>query len=149
MTITYPSDLRLFRAAENAIPKQDSFAVYGIVDFTPRYVPTRFSIVKSRNLDRDENFCGGEDVSDIGSQNREIHVAGTVRSRELQSFNDLLDLGEPVELVIPGWVGEVNVEDGDLEGPTQIEPNTHDELYQYSLNFVSTGENESEYEYSI
>lgn len=129
----------------NMIP-QSMFAIYGPTDFAPRYVPNRFSLSKERNLDRSENFCGGEDVEDLGSKNRDIHFSGMIRQRELPAFHDLLDTNVPVEMIYPGWSGSnVRVVDGELDGPRSRDPETNEYLYQYSVNVVSTGEDESSY----
>lgn len=125
--------------------EQDMFAIYGLVDFAPHYIPKRFSFGKERNIDRTENFCGNEDVSDLGSKNREIHISGLIRKGELQAFNNLLDATEAVELVSPGWSGEVRVLDGEFEGPSYTDPMTRQYLYKYSMNLVSTGKDESAY----
>ena len=121
---------------------QDMFAIYGNADFAPYYVPRRFSFSKERNLDRTENFCGNEDVSDLGAKNREMHVSGLIRETELPAFNNLLDTSDPVEMVSPGWSGEVRVMDGEFEGPRSTDPATKQYLYQYSINLVSTGRDE-------
>ncbi|UBF22609.1 hypothetical protein HRTV-25_gp28 [Halorubrum tailed virus 25] len=124
---------------------QSMFAIYGLDDFAPRYVPNRFSFSKERNLDRSENFCGGEDVEDLGSKNREVHISGRIRHRELTAFHNLLDTDVPVDMISPGWSGEVRVLDGEFDGPRGRDPATNEYLYQYSLNVVSTGRDESTY----
>lgn len=124
---------------------QEIFAIYGPVNFAPYYVPRRFSWGKERNLDREENFCGNEDVSDLGAKNRDVHISGLIRQSEIQAFNNLLDLTEPVNLVSPGWSGEVRVGDGEFEGPQSTDPATKQYLFQFTLNLVSTGKDESVY----
>lgn len=128
---------------------QDSFELSGPVNFAPFYVPNRFSWKKQRNLDREENFCGGEDVEDLGSKNREVHISGAIRFPETFAFNNILDNDEPLNLISPGWSGEVRVVDGEFEGPTGIDPHTRDDLYQYTLNLVSTGRDEETYNQSV
>ena len=123
---------------------QEIFAIYGDAGFAPHYVPNRCEMGKERNLNREDNFCGGEDVEDIGAKNREIHASGWMRASELQAFNDLLDYGEPVELIYTGWSGEVNVKDGDFEGPIGRDAVTKEFLFRYSLNLVSTGLDEAD-----
>lgn len=124
---------------------QSMFAIYGLDDFAPRYVPNRFSVSKERNLDRSENFCGGEDVEDLGSKNREFHISGRILQRELVAFNNVLDTNEPFDMISPGWSGEIRVIDGEFDGPRGHDPATNEFLYQYSLNVVSTGVDESTY----
>ena len=124
---------------------QSVFAIYGIAGFAPLYIPKRFSFAKERNIDRTENFCGNEDLSDLGAKNREIHISGRVRQSELESFNNLLDSDEPHRLVSPGWVGEIRVSDGEYDGPRSVDPLTGEYLYLYKMNVISTGKNESVY----
>lgn len=121
---------------------QSVFAIYGAAGFAPFYVPSRFSGSKERNLDREENFCGLEDVSDLGAKNREFHISGLIQQPELESFNGLLDSSEVHQLVYPGWTGEIRIMDGEYEGPTSIDPMTGDYLYKYNMNVVSTGRSE-------
>lgn len=119
-----------------------TFAVYGTTDFAPYYVPSRLSITKERKQNKKENFCGGEDVSDLGAKNRTIHAAGWLRQTEVDAFNDLVDSDDPFEAITPAWSGEVRVEGGEIEGPRALDPVTKDWLYQYSVDLVSTGRDE-------
>lgn len=125
---------------------QDIFQITGYVDFAPFYVPRRFSWSKERNLDREDNFCGNEDVSDLGGKNREVHISGVIREAEIAAFGNLLDIDEPVDLISPGWSGEVRVLDGEYEGPQGSDPVTTQKTYQYTLNVVSTGRDEERYD---
>jgi hypothetical protein len=119
------------------------FGLYGEVSFSPFYVPSRMTLGKERRVDRTENFCGGEDVSDMGAKNREFHISGVLREKEIDAFNDLLDAGSEFEMVAPAWSGEVMLEDGEVEGPKATDPQTGQWLYQYSMNVVSTGRDEA------
>lgn len=121
---------------------QSAFEISGQVTFAPTYVPNRFRVKKSRNLDRQENFCGREDVSDLGAKNRELHISGYMREPEIDAFDDVVDASEPFNLVTPGWVGEIRIGDGEYEGPNKIDPRTGDSLYKYTLDVVSTGKDE-------
>ncbi|MFC7165859.1 hypothetical protein [Halospeciosus flavus] len=128
-----------------AISGQDTFFVYGSgVTFAPTYVPTRISVSKERNLNREDNFCGTEDVSDLGSKNREVHISGLIRESELDSLGNLLDANFPMRVIAPGWSGEIRVMDGEFEGPRAFDPQNREPLYKYSLNVLSTGSDEAQ-----
>lgn len=122
---------------------QTEFAIYGPTSFTPHYIPRRFSFSKNREINRTENFCGGEDIEDLGSKNREIHISGLIRRSEVGAFNNLMDGSEPLDLISPGWSGEVRVVDGEYEGPKSTDPMNGENLYQFTLNLVSTGKDEA------
>ncbi|OYR54914.1 hypothetical protein DJ70_12860 [Halorubrum halodurans] len=47
-----------------------------------------------------------------------------------------------MDLVSPGWSGEVRVMDGEFEGPNGIDPVSRQNLFQFTLNLVSTGRDE-------
>ena len=142
--MAFPSP-RQFANGAGAGTVQDVFHVLGAgVVFAPNYVPTRFSVKKDRNLNREDNFCGMEDVDDLGSKNRELHISGVLKADEVRAFGDLLDYGEPVDLTTPGWAGEVNVVGGEYEGPRALDPVDGQHLYQYSLDVVSTGRDEED-----
>ncbi len=122
----------------------NSFSVTGNgADFGPFFMPDRISVSKKRNLVRHANFCGLEDVFEIHGHNREIHISGMMRERELSAFERLLDHNQPADLLIPGWSGEVRVVEGEQEGPVAWEPQNGEYLWKYSVDFVSTGQNEA------
>ena len=137
----------------SAAGNQPSFLLDGALTFGPKYSPKRISVTKKREVNRQENFCGGEDVTDLGSKNREIHVSGIILGKELPTFGDLLDLSEPLTLTMTSWTGEVQVLEGEHEGPVGLDyqqsvgvnSEKRDYLYKYSLDLVSTGLDESEY----
>jgi hypothetical protein len=128
-----------------SITAQGTFGLYGEAGFSPHYVPTRFRVGKERNLDRSESFCGGEDVEDLGSKNRELHISGWLRESEISAFDDLLDSDATHDIVTPGggWDGEVRVLDGEYEGPRSFDPFSRELLFKYSMNVLSTGRDES------
>lgn len=119
-----------------------SFSLYGPTNFGPFYSPQRISISKQRKIDQKENFCGGEDVADIGEENREIHLSGLLLRKEIRAFNRLVD--EPLKyiLVTDIWNGEVVVKGGDIEGPVMYDPQHKQSLFSYSIDMVSTGKDE-------
>jgi hypothetical protein len=112
------------------------------VNFIPEWVPTRFVWNKERTLDREQNFCGHEDVSDLGAKNREVRITGPMKESLIDKFNAVLELNEPFVLVSPAWNGEVRVKDGEIEGPTLSDPHSGEDIYKFILNLVSTGKNE-------
>lgn len=118
------------------------FAITGSYRFTPDIFPSNIRPSKSRNLDRTQNFCQGEDVSDNGSENRNIHVNGTMIGPEKDQFDALLDAEVPVEMTSPTWSGEVRVSEGEFEGPTGWDPSTGYFYYEYTLDLVATGADE-------
>lgn len=112
------------------------------VSFAPFFYPNRVVVSKEQKLSRDGSPCGGEDVENIGSKNREIHVVGIIRDQERHAIEAVLDQKEPMDLFTEGWEGEVRVEDGEYEGPVGYDPHTNEWHWQYRLNLVSTGEDE-------
>lgn len=125
-------------------PKRQEFTLTGNgVNFGPFFMPDRISVSKKRNLVRHANFCGLEDVFEIHGHNREIHLSGKLRESELAAFERVLDHNRPADLIIPGWEGQVRVLEGEQEGPIGWEPQTEQYLWSYSLDLVSTGEDEA------
>lgn len=114
-------------------------------NFTPTYVPNRIQVGKERNLVRHANFCGLEDVFEIHGRNREVHISGNLLHSELGSFERLLDHNQEATLITPGWSGSVRVMQGDYEGPIGWDSRNNDFLWQYTLDLVSTGEDEAEH----
>lgn len=144
--LTSPVDSERGNTGENSSNNgtQTRFGLFGDPGFAPHFVPTRFSVVKERNLDRSKSFCGGEDVSDLGSKNKDIHISGWIRHSEIRSFNGILDSSDTHDLITPGWTGQVRVKAGEYEGPQSLDPHSGESLYKYSMDVVSTGVDESE-----
>lgn len=135
-----------FTRAGRKNPLHDTFLLSGPwFYFAPFFAPSRIENSKERNLDRKENFCGGEDVSDIGSKNREIHVSGILRQSEIDAFDEIVENSDKLDLVTGGWSGEVQVAAGDWEGPIAVDPQSGETLYNYSFDFVSTGYDEKDH----
>ncbi|SEL17396.1 hypothetical protein [Haloferax larsenii] len=133
-------------------PLHETFLLYGAgIYFAPFFAPQRIRNGKERNLSRESNFCGGEDVTDLGSKNRDIHVSGLILRSEIRSFDNIVDSNDPLTLVLDGWSGEVRVAGGEWEGPVGYEPQRRERLFKYSFDFVSTGldENSDGYEDGI
>jgi hypothetical protein len=123
---------------------QSVFVLYGSATFEPFYAPKRISVSKERDLNRQGNFCGGEDVTDMGSKNRVLHVSGKFLESELSRFETLLDNTDTLKISTPGWGGRVMVEAGEYEGPLGVDPRRREHFFKYSLDLVSTGESESD-----
>ena len=123
---------------------QSTFLLVGSPTFGPFYVPTRFVVNKERELNEEGTFCGGENVEDTGSKNREIHISGPVLEREKDTFHDVLDANTVFDLVSPVWSGEVRIKDGELEGPTSYDPRHGEQLFKFTLNVISTGTDEAD-----
>jgi hypothetical protein len=115
------------------------FLLQGPVQFGPFYAPSRLSVSKERDLSRQGNFCGGEDVTDLGGKNRDVHVSGRILASEVYAFEALLDNDDPLDLTTAGWSGEVMVKGGEYEGPVGTDPVRKEYFFTYSLDLVSTG----------
>lgn len=113
----------------------------GAANFFPEYYPERVRVGKQRELSRNPGLCDDEEVNDIGSKNREIHLSGYILESEKQSFNFMLDSGEEFKLVSMPWSGHCVIKDSKLEGPLGIE--NHPTLgkqwvYEYTLDLVAS-----------
>lgn len=114
------------------------------VRFAPKYYPERYRVRKQRELDRSSGFCKAEDVSDTGSKNREIHISGIMLDYERYAFDDLLDSGNTFDMVSDVKTMEVYVAEGEYDGPYGYDPHAGVKQWEYSLDVVSSGRDESE-----
>lgn len=111
--------------------------------FAPPLYPEQLRVRKQRNLDRQENFCDGEDISDSGSKNREIHISGRVRGPGMLALlNNAADADEVFDLVTDAWVGEVRIKEVEYEIMQGYDPRTGEQYWQYTIDVVSTGRDE-------
>lgn len=116
------------------------FAILGEpVDFIPHVPPSNFRVRKKRNLDRTENFCKGENVSDDGSENREIHITGKLLGEEKNNLDKLADSDQPVEVTSPTWTGEARLSECEYEGPTGWDSSSGHYYFDYTLDLVALG----------
>lgn len=124
----------------------DEYDVDRRYSFAPQFPPDRFRVRKVRNLEADDKLCDGQDVTDNGSENKNIHVSGViVSSFELMAFEEILDLNVPVEVDTMGeaFEGEVRVDEGEYEGPIGIDADHHQSYHwRYSMDLISTGRDE-------
>lgn len=116
------------------------FAVLGTgVAFTPKIHPETVRVRKVRNLNRTKNHCKGEDVSDDGAENREIHTTGRIIGHEKYQLDALADTDLALDLTCATWSGEVRVSEVEYEGPTGWDPSSGYYYYDYTLDLVATG----------
>jgi len=108
------------------------------VDFEPEYYPERVKPSRERNIDREDGLCDGEEVTDNGGKNHDLHVRGFLLESEKSTFWDVLDAGEEFELVSMPWSGFVYVKSGDLEGPKGVDNREREFVYEYKIKFVSS-----------
>jgi hypothetical protein len=111
--------------------------------FKPTYLPDRIQVNKERKLVRHANFCGLEDVFEIHGKNREIHISGYLLENELESFKDVLDHNQETEIIIPSWEGRIRIHKGEHDGPVSWDPQESQYQWKYSVDVVSTGEDEA------
>lgn len=127
-------------------PRQQPFALLnqgGGSAFTPAIYPERVQMTKERNLDRSQNYCKGEDVSDNGAKNADIHINGVMTRNGIDSLNEIGNNSDEYTLVSATWSGEVLVSTIEIEGPTGWWPEQNTMLWEYRIDVVSTGTDES------
>ena len=110
--------------------------------FIPDYYPNRVKVTKQRDLVREKGICRAEYVKDVGTKNREIHATGYVTTQNLQDFHDMCDFGQRADLITMQWQGEVLLDQSDIEGPVGVDVQSGHFMYEYTLDFVSTGRDE-------
>lgn len=127
-------------------PRQQPFALLhtgGGSAFTPAIYPDRIQVTKERNLDRNQNYCKGEDVTDNGSKNRDIHINGRMTRHGVDNLNEIGDSGEEYMLVSATWSGEVLVASIEVEGPDGWWAAQNTMLWEYRIDVVSAHSEES------
>lgn len=127
-------------AGSRGKPRQQPFAVQGEAPFRPEFYPSRIQITKERALDRSDNFCEGEDVTDDGAKNWDIHVNGPMLKQGLDEAKILADSGAVHTLVSATWSGDVHVKSVEIEGPTGWYPPANSMIWEYRMDFVADGE---------
>lgn len=121
------------------------FVVTGDATFVPTLHPETIRVRKQRNLNRQAGFCGGEDVSDNGSKNRNIHITGKVIGElERENAMALADSNQPLTVSSSTWSGEVRVKEVEVEGPSGWYPPRRAMFWEYTIDLVSTGRDEQE-----
>lgn len=112
------------------------------ITFAPRYFPETFRRVKERDLNRKDQFCEGENVTDQGGKNWNIHVVGRVLTQELSVYDRVAEEGKELLLTSLSWSGEVLVDTCELEGPVAWDPQQNQYQWRYTADLVSTGRDE-------
>lgn len=123
--------------------RQQPFALFGPIVFAPEFFPERLQVTKERNLSRNAGYCEGEDVTDSGSKNRDIHVSGYILEDGLDSLHELGDNDYRYTMVSATWSGEVMLKESEVEGPIGHYPPANSMLWEYRLDLVSTGRDDS------
>lgn len=143
---TFPDDIGAnISTDESREMNKAPFVLTGDIYFAPEHYPETIRVRKQRELDRSKGFCGGESVTDTGSKNREIHITGLLLGEEQKYyFNEILDHGGPFDMSSTTWTGEVRVAEGEYEGPTMWYPPSGEYYYKYTLDLVSTGQDEAD-----
>jgi len=113
------------------------------ISLEPEYYPERVNPSKKRNLEREENLCEGEEITDTGGKNHDLHIRGFILDSEKSDFWDVLDAGDKFELVSMPWSGNVYVKSGKLEGPKGIDNREREWVYEYTIKLVAAGEEHS------
>jgi hypothetical protein len=121
---------------------EPGFEILGKYQFSPVYLPGTVRVTKERNLNRKPSFCKGEDVTDTGSKNRDIHIAGRINLQEKKKLDTMVNEEEVYTLSCPTWTGDVRIKMVEYEGPTGHDSNTGGFLFKYSMDLVSTGPDE-------
>lgn len=109
--------------------------------FAPRYDPVVVP-TKERNLQKQQDMCEGEYIYDLGGKNRKINVDGWIHRHQFGTWNSMLEMGEPMEMVSEKWSGEVLVERGKLDEELVWDGSVSDWACHFVLDLVSTGRDE-------
>lgn len=112
-------------------------------EFAPKYYPSKFTIMKSKELRRFGGNCGGESISIEKTKNREINVNGEMLQERIGQFNSLVDHDGKVTLYSPLAPNKAGIEcfikDGELGNETGWDSEKRQRMFEYTLDLVSTG----------
>lgn len=129
---------------DNRSMQSAPFVITGEATFVPTLHPGTIRVRKQRNLNRQKGFCGGENISDNGSKNRDIHITGRViGENERDTAMALGDTSKPVTMSSATWSGEVRIKEVEIEGPTGWYPPREAMFWEYTIDVVSTGRDEA------
>lgn len=124
-------------------PAKAPFALIGDeAEFLPTFYPETIRVRRERNPDRTRNYCGGEDVTDNGSKNPEIHLTGRMVGQEKEQFERVIASDEAFEMTSPAKTAEVRVVEGEFEGPVGWNPEDYAYHFEYTIDLVTTGADE-------
>jgi hypothetical protein len=120
------------------------------VGFTPEFYPNDFTQMKKKELNRyGGSNCEAESVSIKSVKNREFHIAGLMIESQIQVFQDLLDSNSEVDILsplTPNGGMECFLKKGELGNYKGYDPHTEERIFEYTLDLVSTGRDETENE---
>jgi hypothetical protein len=111
----------------------------------PEFYPDDFTQMKKKEFSRYGGDCGGETVTIKSVKNREFHLEGVILQGEINLFQGLLDLTEPVDLLSPLTpVGgmECHIKQGELGSQDGWDPHNRQWMFKYTLDLISTGRDE-------
>lgn len=116
--------------------------------FAPEYYPDRFPQTKDKELNRNGQQCGGEDVTIKAVKNTEFHVSGVVLAHEVPVLKQLQDHEGVVNVYSPlsptggveSYVKKVEI-DATPEGYDGV---FREWRFAYTIDLVSTGTDEYE-----
>ena len=115
--------------------------------FSPKFYPDRFTQMKEKELKRYGGKCDSESVSIKSIKNREFHATGVILQGEINIFQALLDYPDSVDLLSPltpfGGM-ECYLKKGELGQQSGWDPEHQQWMFEYTLDLVSTGRDESE-----
>ena len=113
--------------------------------FIPEFYPEDFTQEKKRKFNRYGSGCDGESVSIKKEKNREFHVRGVVLRRSIPIVNTIIDENGPVDIISPltssGGV-RCRVKKGQIGNVSGWDPIHEEWLFEYTLDFISTGRDE-------
>jgi len=113
------------------------------VTFEPTYYPERVKPSRERNIDREDNLCDGEEITDNGAKNRDIHISGFLLESEKETFWGVSDSGEEFEMIAMPWSGFVQIESVDLEGPKGVDNRERELIYKYTIKVIEASQESS------
>jgi hypothetical protein len=128
------------------VPVGASLGPRNVPVFVPSFYPETIRVRRQRELDRQRGYCGGEDVSDTGAKNSDVHIQGKMLGDvEKSQLYSIAGLGDPLEMVATAWSGEVYIKEVEVEGPTGWHPPRSEFIYDYTLDLVSSGQDDPGY----
>ncbi|AGC34294.1 hypothetical protein M193_gp025 [Halorubrum tailed phage 7] len=116
--------------------------------FAPEYYPDRFPQTKDKELNRNGQQCGGEDVTIKAVKNTEFHISGVVLAKEvpvlkrLQDHDGVTNVYSPLSPTggVESYVKKVEI-DATPEGYDGV---FRQWRFAYTIDLVSTGKDEYE-----
>lgn len=111
----------------------------------PEFYPDDFTQMKKKEFSRYGGDCGGETVTIKSVKNREFHIEGVILEGEINLFQGLLDITEPVDLLsplTPAGGMECHVKQGELGNQAGWDPQNRQWMFEYTLDLISTGRDE-------